>query len=531
VKSASLVLAFLILSAGACAAAAWKLGASPTSRLLLLAAVALNVIALIVAFISGRNQPTAAAPIQSTSDVDIEQLPVPVLRYDNRYHLVGANRAFADEFRFSLNSTMLSQVWHPDDWEQDRELLIKCGLPPRCERRLFRADGSMLWASITSVPDNKCTRLFIQDITRRYVAEAELGQARAAIHDLYEVVAGADDDLGAKSRAVLALGCRRFGVETGFFGQIQESRLKVLQVVSADDRIRVGQVYELGAENTKRSTEVPLIYPKGPRGLVHVDFTKTAREHPFFVASENETYLGAPVLVNGSIYGMLNFSGAEPRETPFSNDDTEFLQLIAQWLGGEIERRQARAELEKQQKQLLEANQLLESLAVHDGLTGVKNRRAFDEQLDVEFRRARRYGTPLSLLLLDVDKFKQYNDTYGHPEGDVVLKKVAQVLQSGVRNIDFLARYGGEEFVILLPNTDAGGAMVLADRLRYKIESQEWKLRAVTASFGAATLMAAMPEPHQLTAAADLALYQSKANGRNRVTHAQDVDQTATVAH
>jgi diguanylate cyclase (GGDEF)-like protein/PAS domain S-box-containing protein len=497
-----------------------------------MAAVALNFVALVVALMSSRPK-SVGTPVQSTfsDSVEADVLPTPSLRYDNRYHLVSANRAFNESFGFPLHTTMLTQLWHPDDWEQDREVLIREGLPPRSERRLFRADGSMMWASITTVPENSGVRLFIEDVSRRSVAESQLVQMRDAIHDLYEVVAGGDDDLGTKSCAVLAMGCRRFGVETGLFGQIQENRLKVLQVVSQDDRIRVGQVYDLAAEGTKRAKGTSLTHPKGPRGLVHVDFANVKQEQPFFTSNENETYLGAPVLVNGNIYGMLNFSGSDPRETPFSEEDTEFLQLIAQWLGGEIERRQARAELERQQKQLLEANQMLERLATHDGLTGAKNRRAFDEQLNNEFRRARRYGTQLSILLLDVDKFKQFNDTFGHPEGDVVLKKVAQVLQSGVRNIDFVARYGGEEFVVLLPNTDKDGAMVLADRLRHKIESQDWKLREVTASFGAATLVAAMEEPHQLTAAADIGLYQSKAHGRNRVTHIQDVDPNAIVAH
>src|SRR5205085_7620259 len=108
----------------------------------------------------------------------------------------------------------------------------------------------------------------------------------------------------------------------------------------------------------------------------------------------------------------------------------------------------------------------LQALAITDGLTGLKNHRAFQEKLAEEFERSCRQNLPLSLLLLDVDKFKHYNDTYGHPAGDQVLKMVAALLGETVRPADFVARYGGEEFVILLPGMDAEGAVTLAERVR-----------------------------------------------------------------
>ncbi|MDF2441232.1 MAG: hypothetical protein JWN98_2216 [Abditibacteriota bacterium] len=471
---------------------------------------------LLVALTRG-DQTAATVPTQST----LEDAPLASLRFDTQFRIVEANREFQHTFAFQ-NGDSLARLWHPDEWENDR-LQLKSGTWQSVERRVFRADGSLVWAELSIERQSSRTTLWIRDVSRCKAAETELAQTRAAIHDLYEIVAGGESDLNTKLRSLLAMGCRRFGVETGFLGQVQDNHLKVLHVYSADDRIRSGQVYDVGgalADAAKLQQPV-LIQPKGPRGLVQVNPQIDWQNYPLFTTTENETYLGAPVRVNGALYGTLNFSDPEPR-APFAPAETEFLQLMAQWLGSEIERRQTRVDLEKQQKQLLEVNQKLESLAVHDGLTGVKNRRAFDERLALEFRRSRRYGIPLSLILLDVDKFKHFNDTFGHPAGDEVLKRVASLLQSGVREIDFMARYGGEEFVILLPNTDAQGAQILAERLRASIEGASWKLREVTASFGISILVPGMQEPTHLTAAADAALYESKANGRNRVTVAGD---------
>lgn len=174
--------------------------------------------------------------------------------------------------------------------------------------------------------------------------------------------------------------------------------------------------------------------------------------------------------------------------------------------------------LEFQKTQLETANTELEMLATTDGLSGLKNHRAFQERLAEEVSRAQRYQTPLSLVLLDVDHFKAYNDTFGHPEGDVVLRKVARILQTYARGIDLAARYGGEEFVLILPQTNRCGAATLAERIRAAIANTFWPLRPITASFGVATLDLSMDSGSDLVAEADAALYRSKAAGRNQVS-------------
>lgn len=170
---------------------------------------------------------------------------------------------------------------------------------------------------------------------------------------------------------------------------------------------------------------------------------------------------------------------------------------------------------------------LLESLAMIDGLTGIANRRSFDRTLDSEWRRAKRQSTPLSLIMMDIDYFKPYNDHYGHGAGDLCLRWVAKVL-GGVlaRSGDLVARYGGEEFVAILPATAGGEARILAERMRETVAglgiSHQHSAVAdhVTLSVGAATVRSAAGyRREQLLELADAMLYKAKAAGRNRVRH------------
>ena len=180
-------------------------------------------------------------------------------------------------------------------------------------------------------------------------------------------------------------------------------------------------------------------------------------------------------------------------------------------------------QLRDQQEKLRLANEQLQALATTDGLTGLKNHRTFKERLAEEFERATRYHLPLSLILLDVDRFKSFNDTHGHPAGDEVLKRVARHLTESTRSTDLVARYGGEEFAVLLPFTHAQAALALAERTCTAIAGAAWELRAVTASFGVATVNADTLTSALLVKLADDALYRSKQTGRNRVTHASEL--------
>ena len=149
-------------------------------------------------------------------------------------------------------------------------------------------------------------------------------------------------------------------------------------------------------------------------------------------------------------------------------------------------------ELALRNAELADANAKLESLATTDGLTGLKNHRAFQEELERQFAASARNGSALSLLLLDVDHFKQFNDTFGHPAGDQVLKQVAQILTAETRGDALPARYGGEEFVVVLPNADCRAAAETAERLRRAIETASWELLPLTVSIGMATTTTAI---------------------------------------
>jgi len=163
----------------------------------------------------------------------------------------------------------------------------------------------------------------------------------------------------------------------------------------------------------------------------------------------------------------------------------------------------------------------IERLAVTDGLTGLFNHRHFQERLSQEFGRLERFSEPISLLLIDIDYFKKVNDTYGHPVGDAVLKGVAEKIRKTVRTIDIPARYGGEEFAVILLNTDAKGAMNMAERLRKTVMntefSSEQKPFHVTISIGISTYAEGIKEGREeFIERADKSLYHAKRNGRNR---------------
>lgn len=164
-----------------------------------------------------------------------------------------------------------------------------------------------------------------------------------------------------------------------------------------------------------------------------------------------------------------------------------------------------------------EAQKHLEALATTDGLTGIRNHRAFQESLAQEISRANRYDAPLSLVMIDVDHFKSYNDTFGHPAGDLVLAAIGSLLKNYARVTDVAARYGGEEFALLLPQTDTTGATVIAERIRAAIESGNWDGRPITVSIGIAAFSRELPDPSDFVARADRALYRAKTLGRNRV--------------
>jgi diguanylate cyclase (GGDEF)-like protein len=176
------------------------------------------------------------------------------------------------------------------------------------------------------------------------------------------------------------------------------------------------------------------------------------------------------------------------------------------------------------------ANRRLDAMSHTDGLTGLKNRRLFDEELGRQFRAAIRGHTPLSLAMLDIDLFKQINDNYGHQVGDDYLRLIASVIAAEVRRpMDTACRYGGEEFALILPDTPAEGVQQIAECIRRGVEAIRHQVGGqwvpITISIGTATLTPELgASPAALIEAADKALYEAKAQGRNRVIPYQSVN-------
>ncbi len=188
--------------------------------------------------------------------------------------------------------------------------------------------------------------------------------------------------------------------------------------------------------------------------------------------------------------------------------------------------RQREEEFQRMQEELQLANDLLQRLAMTDPLTGVHNRRAFDQRLEEESATAVRHKRPLTMLLLDVDHFKRHNDLFGHAAGDSVLRDFAHVLRTVSRREDVLGRLGGEEFAVIMPNSDENAGQRLASRVLRAVHAFPWQHAAVTVSAGVAELMPSQT-PADLLEAADQAMYAAKREGRDRTMRASDIKAVA----
>jgi diguanylate cyclase (GGDEF)-like protein len=214
-----------------------------------------------------------------------------------------------------------------------------------------------------------------------------------------------------------------------------------------------------------------------------------------------------------------------------SGDEDRRTRLLSQGASDAIEkpfhqpelvaRLQLHLKVKKLQDELVLKNESLSRLSTVDAVTGLRTRRFADEVLHVEFLRARRYRNPLSVVMADLDHFKQVNDKYGHLAGDAVLLGVSEVVGGLVRATDVAARFGGEELIMIQPQNDAGGASVMAERVRAEVERATFDVAGesiqVTVSLGVAQFHPDMASPLDLVALADRAMYRAKEAGRNRV--------------
>jgi diguanylate cyclase (GGDEF)-like protein len=167
-------------------------------------------------------------------------------------------------------------------------------------------------------------------------------------------------------------------------------------------------------------------------------------------------------------------------------------------------------------------------LSTTDSLTGLENHRSLMQRLDEEETRCKRERRSFSVLVGDVDHFKQYNDAFGHPAGDEVLKDISDIMREAARPVDCVARYGGEEFVVLMPDTSAADALELAEHIRARVAAKKFMGRKMTLSIGVATFPEDADNAEALISVADEALYQAKREGRDRAVRARKLKKTGS---
>lgn len=234
-------------------------------------------------------------------------------------------------------------------------------------------------------------------------------------------------------------------------------------------------------------------------------------------------YLGFPLRSKDQILGIMGL--LDEKKMIFCQENMELLNNIANQFAVALENAQLYLNVCQANEELAKANETLQKLSCLDGLTGTANRRHFDEILLREWKKGIKDRRPLSLILLDIDYFKNYNDNYGHQEGDSCLKQVAKILEKSLKKSeDLLARYGGEEFAVILPDTNLEGAKIVAERLRRQVEAlalthlYSGVSKTVTISLGVASILPSNNyQSSDLISYADQALYEAKKEGRNQV--------------
>jgi diguanylate cyclase (GGDEF)-like protein/PAS domain S-box-containing protein len=414
---------------------------------------------------------------------------------DSRFLRV--NRALCDMLGYEENELIaltFVDITYPDDLAQDlafvAQLLNGTIRTFQMEKRYLHKENRVVWAhlSVSLVRDNENHPLFfisqIQDITETKRTEQALRLSSMRFAKLVESFQGGlliEDESGRIYRLNQQF-CDMFGI-----------------ILSP--QAMIGQSVE----------DIPLTKLSNPGQFVgrlhHV------RERRLSITNERILMRDGRILERD--YAPITDNGV-----PLGN----------LWLYRDItDRVRAYARMEQFAQNLQVANTELERMALTDELTGMNNRRAFLQRLEEEIGKAIEKGSVISLLMTDIDHFKLYNDDFGHPAGDVILREVAWLLHQYTRGSDYVARYGGEEFAILLPHADYRTALEIGERLRRAIATHTWIERSLTASFGIATIsnldattsVEAMAQA--LIAVADDALYHAKRAGRNCVVHAHDV--------
>ena len=224
--------------------------------------------------------------------------------------------------------------------------------------------------------------------------------------------------------------------------------------------------------------------------------------------AQSDSFISFPIVSGSKRFGVLNITD-RTNGYSFNTNDLTWLRLLSPYVIAALEK-----------IELKEKAHRFQLMAITDPLTGLLNRRYLEERFNQEIERSKRYQFPLSFVMMDIDSFKSFNDTYGHQAGDEILRETADCIRKSLRNFDVPARYGGEEFIVVLPETDVTSATVLAERLRKAVETHfvgSPTQRQVTVSIGVSSLSKTLQNRQQVIRAADQALYAAKKRGKNCV--------------
>jgi diguanylate cyclase (GGDEF)-like protein/PAS domain S-box-containing protein len=362
-----------------------------------------------------------------------------------------------------------------------------------------KKDGTLINVSIIGSPiiingQQVAVYGIYRDITARKKAEDELHREKAFLEQLIE---------SAQEAIVITENNGEIMRINSEFTRLFGYRQKEVKGRFVDDLIVPKKYYKEARQNTKTVAA-------GKK--FSMETIRQNKAGKLFDVS----LIGSPIIVNSqqvAVYGIYR-------------DVTIQKRIEKELLESRKELLETNKSLQKKTKQLEKANKILKKLSNIDGLTGIANHRRFFEIFRKEWNRSIRNGSPISLLMCDVDFFKRYNDNYGHQKGDECLKKIAEALKKVLnRPGDFAARYGGEEFAVVLPETDSKGASTIAEKIRKHVQSLQLIHEKstindyVTISLGCATTIPKFTKNYSLLIkATDTALYRSKQRGRNRIT-------------
>jgi len=336
----------------------------------------------------------------------------------------------------------------------------------------------------------------------------ELEKTASLVRKLGELAAGEDDAPTAETQ-LLAVGCELFDLEIGIVARVKDDSFRVVAVQAPPDvDIEPGTAFDL--EDTFSSQTI------AANGPVHIRSAKSAglTDHPAHRSFGLQAYLGAPIQTGDKVFGTLSFSSRKARKRDFGLVELDCLRLMASWLGVETARRRAESALGTTRDQL-------NRLAIQDPVTGVLNRRAVLDNLSDERNRASREGNNVGVFLVNIDRLREINTSFGHNVGDAVLREIAERIGGSLRTYDHLGRFGGGEFLAILPGCNLQQATEIAERAREALDNSSFAVNgsnvSATGSFGVSSTDDAELTDDTLLGFADRALFLAKARGRNVV--------------